>query len=412
MQLPTLCKLPNWRPSGRYLVLPHLVVATNRTQQRLAGRSVLKPDLDLSAYRFKVVFDWIEFEVHLGRTTQAQHVQSVLRRHLDRNSLITPIDPGPGDTFTRCAIKIQDPPNMAFVAEIYRDLVGVYGEVEGSRVMAIEVSVDAYPRVPSDDARGQLLGAMQRTIWTGRDIWSDPASRPRSVARRGKSAVVKLTPKPEEAGTKSCASNPHNHRAPFIDGTMYLGRRDGDFMIRVMDKVKDKQRPDGTVEHLTDERRRVRVEVTLRGGELLSLGITDVPSLRRLKVAALKKRFFQFKLPAFQVTSPVRKVSEATRNFFEARRAHTYLTNGVIGLTAMDMALAECRRRDRPAQLAAQRKQFQNMGLTLHPRSRKPRLEPALVSWTELNRKVDVAFRKLEDREDTAWRRLGEVGSA
>jgi hypothetical protein len=393
-------------------VLPHLVVATNRTQRRLKGRSVLTPDLDLSAYRFKVVFDWIEFEVHLGKPTQVQHVQSILRRHLDRNSHITPIDLGPGDTFTRCAIKIQEPLNMAFVAHIYRDLIGVYGEVEGSRVTAIEVSVDAYPRVPSDDARAQLLGAMQRTIWTGRDIWSDPDSRPRTAARRGEKAVVKLAPKPEEAGTKSCALNPHNHRSPFIDGTMYLGRRDGAFMIRVMDKVKDRQRPDGSFEDLCGERRRVRIEVTLRGSELLYLGITDVPSLRRLKVAALKKRFFQFRLPAFQVTSPVRKASEATWNFFEARRAQTFLMNGVIGLTAMDMALAECRRRDRPTQLAAQRKQLQNMGLTLRPRSRKPRLEPALVSWTEMNRRVDVAFRKLEDREDTAWKRSGEVVSA
>lgn len=412
MQLPTLCKLPTWRPSGCGLVLPHLVVATNRTQRRLKGRSVLTPDLDLSAYRFKVVFDWIEFEVHLGKPTQVQHVQSILRRHLDRNSHITPIDLGPGGTFTRCAIKIQEPPNMAFVAQIYRDLIGVYGEAEVSRVKAFEVSVDAYPRVPSDEARSQLLAAMQRTIWTGRDIWSDPESRPRTIARRGENAVVKLTPKPEEAGTRSCASNPDNHHAPFIDGTMYLGRRDGDFMLRVMDKVKDKQRPDGTVEHLTDERRRVRIEVTLRGGELLRLGITDVPSLRRLKVSALKKRFFQFRLPAFQVTLPVRRVSDSVQNFFEARRAQTYLRTGVIGLVAMDLATTECRRRDRPAQLAAQRKQLQSMGLTLHPRSRKPRLEPALVSWTEMNRKVDVAFRKLEDREDTAWERLGEVGSA
>ncbi len=412
MQLPTLCKLPTWRPSGRGLVLPHLVVATNRTQRRLKGRSVLTPDLDLSAYRFKVVFDWIEFEVHLGKPTQVQHVQSILRRHLDRNSHITPIDLGPGGTFTRCEIKIQEPPNMAFVAQIYRDLIGVYGETDGSRVTAIEVSVDAYPRVPCDDARAQLLGAMQRTIWTGRDIWSHPNSRPRTITGKEEGDVIKLIPRPEEVGTSLCPSNPHNHTAPFIDGTMYLGRRDGDFMIRVMDKVKDKQRPDGTFEYLTDERRRVRIEVTLRGGELLRLGITDLPSLRRLKVSALKKRFFQFRLPAFQVTSPVRKASEATRNFFEARRAQTYLTDGVIGLTVMDMALAESRRRNRPAQLAAQRKQFQNMGLTLHPRSRKPRLEPALVSWTEMNRKVDVAFRKLEDREETAWKRLGEVGSA
>jgi hypothetical protein len=101
------------------------------------------PDIDLAAFSFRAVYDWIEFEVHLGRTTQAQHVQSVLRRHLDRNSHIIPTDPGLGDTFTRCAIKVQDPPNMAIVAQIHRDLVGIYGEAAVSRVTAIELSVDA-----------------------------------------------------------------------------------------------------------------------------------------------------------------------------------------------------------------------------------------------------------------------------
>jgi hypothetical protein len=398
--------------SGQRSILSHQLVPTDRSQRRLVGRSALVPDIDLAAFSFRAVFDWIEFEVHLGRTTQAQHVQSVLRRHLKRNSYIAPTDLGPGDTFTRCAIRIQDPPNMAFVSQIHRDLVEVYGEVEASRVTAFEVSVDACPRKPSDHARAQLLGAMQRTIWTGRDIWSDSNSRPRTITGRGEDTVVKLTPRPEEAGTWCCASNPHNHRAPFIDGTMYLGRRDGPFMIRVMDKVKDKQRPDGSIEDLCNERRRVRIEGTIRGSELLSLGITDVPSLRQLRVTSLKKKFFQFRLPAFKVSPTATRASERNGNFFEARRAQTYLRSGVIGLKAMDIAIAECRRRDRPAQLAAQRKLLQSMGLTLHPRVREPRLEPALVSWNEMNRKVDVAFRKLEAREKTAWTKMVEVVSA
>jgi hypothetical protein len=112
------------------------------------------------------------------------------------------------------------------------------------------------------------------------------------------------------------------------------------------------------------------------------------------------------------VSPTATRASERNGNFFEARRAQTYLRSGVIGLKAMDMAIAECRRRDRPAQLAAQRKQLQSMGLTLHTRVREPRLEPALVSWNEMNRKVDVAFRKLEAREKTAWTKMVEVVSA
>lgn len=258
--------------------------------------------------------------------------------------------------------------------------------------------------MPSDEARAQMLGAMQRTIWTDRDIWSDPQCRPRTITGRDGCAVLKLTPKPEEAGTGCCPSDPDNHTAPFINGTMYLGRRDGDVMVRVMDKVKDKQRPDGTFEDLADENKRVRIEVTLRGIELIALGIMGIPSLRRMKVASLKKRFFQFRLPAFQVTSSIRSVSEGVQNYREARRAQTYLTSGVVGLGAMETAISKCRRRDRPAQLAALRKQARNMGLTLHPRRRKPRLAPALVSWVEMNRRVDIAFRQLEAREKTAWK--------
>lgn len=84
MLTPTKSFLPS--RSGQRFVLTHELVPTHRTQRRLVGSSTLTPDIDLAAFSFRAVFDWIEFEVHLGRATQHQHVQSVLRRHLDRNS--------------------------------------------------------------------------------------------------------------------------------------------------------------------------------------------------------------------------------------------------------------------------------------------------------------------------------------
>jgi hypothetical protein len=155
------------------------------------------PLVDLDAYKFKVVIDWIEFRVHFCKETQAQHVQQVLRQFLGRNSYILPEKEGPGRTFDICTIKVQEPKNLAQITMIHQALADRFGEAAESRVTGIEVSIDAHPVLPSDAARATLLGALQRTIWTGRDIWWNPDSRPRSVFGSTKKFAYKLSPEPE-----------------------------------------------------------------------------------------------------------------------------------------------------------------------------------------------------------------------
>lgn len=406
MNFPTTAALATSEPNKRTVELAHDLLPLAKVQRRLAGRVAMVPVVELSAYRFRAVIDWIEFRVHLARSTQVQHLQQVLRRHLDRDSHIEPESSAAGNTFAACTIRVQEPASLAVVATLHQDIVDTFGEAAGSRVTAIEISVDAYPRQPADEARWTLLGALQRTIWTGRDIWSNPDSRPRRFGANRK--LEKLIPPSREEALKKKLKHddellnaivPEHHLPPVIDGTMYIGAKGDEVMIRIMDKVKDKQHPDGTFDALTDQQKRTRIEVALKGIELPALGITDVPSLPRMKITSIKKRYFQFRLPTFSHRSVISSGADVMRNTKKVWCARTYLRSGIVGLMAMDAASDAFRRAELPRVRPTLK--------MLTPRMPRiwggTRLAADFVSWEELNQKVDVAFRQLEKRERTAW---------
>lgn len=327
----------------------------------------------------------------------------MLRRFLDRDSHIAAEDKGPGDVFSTCTIKIQEPASLAQIAAIHKALVSSLGEAAGSRVTGMEVSIDATPKDPSDAARALLLGAMQRTIWTTRDIWSDRMSRPRTAFGRGEKQTITLSPAPEEDDTALSRSVPDNHAIPAIDGTMYLGAKGDDVMIRLMDKVVDRQRPDGTRDVLADDRKRVRVEVTLKGKELEKVDITDIASLDQLDLVRFQKRYFQFMLPTFSRRSRPATGVDILHNARQDWRARTYLRSGVTGLNTMDAASAKFRKTMKPDL----RKMLRRMNRTTGRIWAGKRLA-AVVSWAAMNRKVNVALRDLMKREKTA--RLNVLG--
>lgn len=402
MTLPNTALLPTAKIPTVPQILHHDAVALDKVQRRLSGRTVLVPRVNLNAYRYRALIDWIEFRVHLGRPTQVQHVQSVLRQFLSRDSHIAPEDKGPGDVFAICTIRVQEPASLALITNIYQSLVDTFGEAAGSRVTGIEISIDAYPRKVADTARATLMGTMQRTIWTGRDIWSNSDSRPRSIFGRRKKDNFKLSPGPEMDGSEKSRSVPENHMMPVIDGTMYLGPKDGAVMIRVMDKVIDGQRPDGTFIALKDDRKRVRVEVAVTGTELFALGLTDIASLKRLKLTTMQKRYFQFRLPTFSERLALKTGADVLHNTKQMWRARTYLRSGVTGLMAMDAATALHQKKMK----RGIQKTLRTLNLVQGRMWAGKRLAAPFVSWNVMNRKVHLALRDLEKREMTAWQKM------
>ena len=229
---------------------------------------------------------------------------------------------------------------------------------------------------------------------------------------KGTKGNFKLSPPPrEEALAKKLKSNrelldatdPYHHLTPAIDGTMYLGGKNDNLMIRIMDKVIDGQRPDGTYIALTEQQKRVRIEVTLKGPELLALGVSDIASLRSFSLQTFQKRFFQFKLPTFSLRFKPSNGADVMHNTKEIWRARTYLISGITGLMAMDRATDVNRSKMKRA--------VQKTIRTLKPSTTRvwagQRLEASWVAWDQMNRKVNLALRDLEKRETTAWTKAG-----
>ena len=398
---PTIALLPFAKTGRTPLRLGHKLVPVWNTQARLRGRHALVPDLDLAAYRLRAVIDWIAFRMSFSRGVQVQQVQPILLRVFGRNGKIDREDPGPGAVFTRCTVTMQEPQSLALVVEAHQAMVDAFGEMEPAQITGIEISIDAYPKSPSDVARALLLGAMQRTIWTDRDIWTNPNSRPRSVFGRGKMKVYKISPGSETEALSDRRTTADQHERPAIDGTMVLGAKDDDVMIRVMDKLIDEQKHNGTHRVLSDAEKRVRIEATLRGKELRAIGLTDIESLRRFRFINLQKRYFQFKLPTFKLRKPGSFGLGVIRNWSEGERVHVYLKGGVTALITRDQGWT----RMRGAMRRAMKPTLKAMGKR-PARNTVERHAPAFLAYGQLNGKVVDALQTLEKREKTAWRRL------
>lgn len=375
------------------------------TQRRFQGCQPLIPDIDLNAFRFRAVIDWVEFQVHLSRGTQIQHVQDELRRFHPKTCRIDPIDKEPGGVFTACRIRVQEPANLATIVTMYRALVARFGEASSSRVTGIEVSIDAYPHDASHEARARLLGAMQRTLSTSRDVWTNPVDRPRFAFGKYREDTAYLAPAPthrisptlkgHEREYRYAREIPQRHKPIPIDATLYLGAKGSPVMLRVMEKVLDEQRGWGVGRSLSEPEKRVRIEVTLLGTELQDSGISDVFSLRDFAPSSLQGRYFQFRVPHF------RTLGHVARSYRDRDRLQVFLKTGILGLEAMDAARAS---RHENAGKEARLKLRQAGILTRKKRRSKGARE--FSAYDALSRKVANALCELAKREGRAWKKL------
>lgn len=415
MPLPLVSYLPFHKASANPVELPFLLQRLSHKQSRLQGRCALTPDIDLDAYRFEAVVDWIELKFDLTALTQHQHIQAELRRHLDRNNYIQTIGASPGGVGATFIVKIQEPKSIAALLDITDTLEARYGLRTRPTITGIEISLDAYSKKQMSRDRELLFGAMQRTIFTSRDIWAKQNDRPRSIYgsnreiddpdedRKGaKARMHYLCPSP----IKSRHADDQGHlaltkfMAPAIDGTMYLGEKDGDVMVRVMDKIIDRQRPDdGVREDLPEHRKRVRVEVTLKGAELVRLGLNYLDDLSGFNFTKLQGDYFQFMLPTFRDQSkPMTKAADLARCTKDSRHANAFHRAGVIGLIAL--------RRIEDQMMEPHMKTLRKNLRATNRASSKTRTGSGtaqdFVAYDALNRKVRVALQNLTKRETRA----------
>jgi hypothetical protein len=372
-------------------------------QASISDRLVVKPEIDLTRYAFKAVIDWIDVVVEFGRITQFQYVQDALRAAFPRICFVKAVNPGPGNTSATFSFRVQEPQSAAHVLEACKALAGKFGGSAGPLLDAIEISVDASPKVPNDEDRARLFGVMLRTIFTSRDILGPKSSRPRYSVSSGKPTFLFPAFESEERTDENWLLTENEKPVP-ADATFYLGARHEPAMVKLMDKVVDRQnRKAGTFADLRDGEKRVRIEVTLRRVELASLGISEVADLQRFSYASLQGGYFQFKLPTFQdVCSQEISVLAAARRAREKWRLARFLSTGIIGL----MVRRHGEDRFRARHLPEMKRQFQRDGIKMRRNRRGVGPTGTMVAYAELNRLVSDALWGLARRERAVWGRM------
>lgn len=368
-------------------------------QRRLRGRVALVPAVDLDAYRFRAVIDWIEIGLGLKAPQQFMQIQKVLEPALGlppgRRLRVEALDEGPGRMATRFAVRVQEPQIGRLLGAV-EALDRRYPLAGGGSVLvrAMEISVDARPRIPSEEARGLLLAAMMRTFHARRGIWTPERARPRFSFSRASPTFISPKDPLESRSRDAWESLAAIKRLP-ADATFYVGERGGEVLWRLMDKVLDQQNPAaGTRIELEAHERRVRVEVTLGSEELMDIAALELAGLGCVSFTELQGRFFTFRLPTFQDSAGPPTVGTLSARVIEAKRRRVFKEVGVLGLEAYDASRMAWLKPHRDALRDERRQQ----GRALERRRVGTGPTGTTIAWAELNRTMQTALRHLQER--------------
>lgn len=392
-QISELVCLPFVKSKRRPELMGYELLPCMSPQARFRGRVLARPALDLKQYRCRAVIDWLEIGVSLGRPTQFQHVQDAITGAGLRRPHVIPINRNESLSTAQFKLKIQDASPEHVLASLAA-LREVFGLITEPTVEAIEISVDFVPKVPSDTSRALMTGVLGRHLFPTRDIYSHGRDRPRFGLARGHRPIFLVGASSSARTLEPLRHTGKDQRLP-VDATLYVGRQFGPVQWKVMEKVLDNQRPDGTRRVLGEAEKRARVEITLDRGELEALGIRCVDDLTRFSFARLQGRYFRFMLPTF--ARPTGTLA-AVAAHFERQRFQRFQNAGVGGLLLMDEATSQFHARHRKSVL----KDLRSRALK-SLRSRVGRgIDQRYEAYAELNDRVSNALEKLGMR----WRSL------
>jgi hypothetical protein len=284
--------------SNQALACRYELKAPGGKQRRWVGRDVLRPVIDLTGYRAEAVFDWVEVEVELCRSSQPHHISAELETVWARPAWIRPIAGGSSRTTTSFQIRVQDP--KAKTLQLGLDVLSDCWGLRQVRVSAMEVSLDVYPLCATDEARQLMTGILQRHFLPRGEIRKvDKVCRAeRSAEDRADALADRLQARQAWGRGPGNSIRIKRRNAAYLrlDSTQYMGPLGTSRTWRVMDKVTNNRR--GKVaDALPPASRRSRVEVTLDAVALQDLGIVKLEDLHKFNAERLSRDHFSFWLP-------------------------------------------------------------------------------------------------------------------
>lgn len=365
---------------------------TGKTQARFAGRRQLRPALDLKDYRFEAVVDYLKFRVTTDRSMDPKNLKRQITARGVNNNGVTAIfgedEAGPRSTIFDLRM---DDPTPADLVKAIAIINATPGLATDGALQLLEVSVDVYPEDHSSDGPRLLMSDLLRRHFLPAEVqWRYPGGWPRWAGAERQSGFILGKDMPEDEFDERVRLVEGHGELP-VNTTIYIGGLNaGPLMMRVMDKVIDRQKRGGGFDLLEPDQRRSRIEVELRREELNVLGLNKIDDLYGFKFGKLRADLFDFAIPTFAFDE--RKVLAA--GITAARRIlelAVFERSGVLGLTHMQKAGLVHRNSTRARRLAS--------GLSAAPRVRNGFGRNGFsLDYVELNRAVDEAFAGLVRR--------------
>jgi len=368
-----------------------------RSQARLANRTTLTPQIELGGYQCVAVIDWIDVEFELSRRTQYWKLNELIEKLTGRKEFPEALDLGVGKTATRYKLRVQEP-DLAMVRKVISTIEATYGFVTPPSIAGIEISIDFYANKPSEASRARLHGILIRhffpttRVLKGNLMW--PRFMPGGIKKTDYTVGRNESDDSLDIGDRMA---PGMDRAPLYGSTYYVGERDDPQAFwRIQNKVLDKQnKAAGTRDELADEKKRVRIEVTLGREGCREIGLVQFTDLEALGIARLQKSFFQFMKPTFAIVRPsaARPASTAVKRKVEEYRRDRFLNAGVLGLQIREDAREELRALEMPTIRKLHRRYGTKMPLRVRAGSGA---YGTMVAYEELTRMVERALAGLQ----------------
>lgn len=347
-----------------HMCLSYTVEPISLTQTRFRNRLIAKPRINFSEYEIKAVFDWIEISIKTKELHQAGNIHRRLMKLNEVHQAFTSCYvTGPtrqrhylGDRFV---VRIQEPlpKGLRLLLRAILDHYCSEGtEFDEIPLVGLELSLDIYParamhfEQEAYVTRRMLMtevlhkhivvhDAQRKSQRRPRFTYSHPSgtgSETEMLIKASKLHVRgKLTPEEytSDISIEELASLvPELHKQPYLDGTLYFGKKNERLFYKCMDKTDD-IRIGAEASALPFEKTRSRIELTLIDevpGDRQGPYAVDLKSIDHIGTHGLTEfnKLLQFALPTFTKA----ETCEAETNAEEWR---VFSKSGVAGLMLM-----------------------------------------------------------------------------
>ncbi|NDR55477.1 hypothetical protein [Aliiruegeria sabulilitoris] len=380
--------------SGRSLEYETTVISSG--QDVNDGRILLTPKIDLKKYRFTAAIDWIEIAFNTPGKHQALNVSRHIERRLGFRSWVSgPVRDKAGYKGQSFILRLQSPAPNEFW-RLCDELEGSYYRVRkigrgAIRVTGVEVALDIYPKSGCGEERQLMSEVVRRHHLPDIYYWLEQDRWPRSFYWAGRNPIWPINAPTRNHKRRSAPNSsnnvtagylrdlsPDSYRQAPVDGTFYEGKKEGELLFRIQDKVADKRdKRTGSEIELAPDQRRTRIELQVGYGAFEGCGAM----YRRgepFRFVDVMRNQFQLLLPS--LTPDDVQIQQSEWEVFK--------NAGVLGLDRYQRALLK---EDRLTTI----------------RSRKGERRPKLgvkgraKAWSEFNKRGRGELEHLDER----WRR-------